>query len=273
MCGDEGFAHLGVDATDQFAVGGVAGFNGDQVSMDRPAEQCEVTDDVEDFVANEFVGITKGFVGENGIFADDDSIFEATAFDETVFDEIFDFFEEAEGAGVGDIAFPRIRSNFKAAKLGEPALFVGAGAGDLENFVGEKGHDGFAHFQFDRGGDGVGFATLFLGDNSGGFDQFAVFASAAVGDGRLVGIELDDGIVDSVAGKGGEDVFDGVDAGVAFGEGSGAVVLDDIFDAGFDFGFALEVDAAEADARIRGRRQKGHGHPVATVKADAGVTG
>ena len=55
---------------------------------------------------------------------------------------------------------------------------------------------------------------------SGGLDQLAVIARAAIGDGRLVGIQFDYRIINSVAGKSREDVFDGVDAGIAFGETS-----------------------------------------------------
>jgi hypothetical protein len=68
-------------------------------------------------------------------------------------------------------------------------------------------------------------------------------------------------------------MLDGMDAGVSFGKGCRAVIFDDVFDAGLDFGFAFEVNAAEADARIGWRGQEGHGDPVAAVEANAGVTG
>jgi hypothetical protein len=241
--------------------------------VDGPAKQSEVADDIEDLVPDEFIGIAQWFVSEDGIFADDDGVFEAAAFNQPVFDEELDLFEKAKRAGMSDVALPGFWGNFEAAKLSEPTFFIGAGAGDFENLVGEKGHDCFAHFQFDWRSDGIWFAAFFLGDDSGRFDQLAIFAGAAVGDRWFVAIQFDDGIVDPVAGEGREDVFDGVDASVAFGERGRAIVFNDIFDASFDFGFSLEIDAAKAEAGIGRGGQKGHRDPVAAVQADAGKTG
>ena len=184
----------------------------------------------------------------------------------------FDFLEEAESARLGQVAFPGFGVELDAVVLGEASLFVGTGAGDLEILVGEDRHDGLAHGELDGGGGGVGLALFLLGDDSGFLDHAAIFAGAAVADGGLIGVQFDDGVVDAVAGEGGEDVLDGMDAGVALGEGGGAVGFGDVFDAGLDLGFAFEVDAAKADAGIGGGGQEGHGDLVAAVQADSGET-
>ena len=104
-------------------------------------------------------------------------------------------------------------------------------------------------------------------------NHLAIFAGAAVGDGRLVGIQFDDGVVDAIAGESRQHVFDRVDSRVALGERRGAVGFDHVLDPRFDLRFAFEVDAAEADAGIGRRRQKSHVDPVAAVQANAGITG
>ena len=50
-------------------------------------------------------------------------------------------------------------------------------------------------------------------------------------------------------------MFDGVNASIALGQGGRAVILNYIFDPSFDFRFAFEISASEADAAI-GRRRK-----------------
>ena len=106
MGGDERFAHLSVDAADKFAIGGVAGFDGDEVTVHRPAKQRQVADNVENLVPNEFVRISQGFVGQDCVLADDDGVFETATFDEAIGYEELDFFEEAERPRVRQITLP-----------------------------------------------------------------------------------------------------------------------------------------------------------------------
>src|SRR5437588_11046826 len=110
------------------------------MSMDGSAKKRQVADDVEYFVTYEFVGVTERFIGENGIFSDDDGVFEAAAFDEAVFYEILDFLKKAERASMGDVALPTFGRDFHAAELSESAFFVGTGAGNFEDFIREQGH-------------------------------------------------------------------------------------------------------------------------------------
>ena len=86
MGGDEWLAHLSVDTADQFAIRGVAGFDGDQMPMHRPAKQGEVAHNVEDLVPHEFVGVAQGFIRQDSVFANNDGVFETASFDEAVFD-------------------------------------------------------------------------------------------------------------------------------------------------------------------------------------------
>jgi hypothetical protein len=64
-----------------------------------------------------------------------------------------------------------------------------------------------------------------------------------------------------------------VDFHVALRDGGGAVGFGNVLDPGLDFGFAVKIDAPEAHAAVRGCGQNSHVNPVATVEADAGITG
>lgn len=131
----------------------------------------------------------------------------------------------------------------------EAAVFADVGNGDAELFVGDDGDEGaIAGFEVDGLADFPDFAwdALFL--KAGFFDELDVGAGGSIADGGLVGVHFDEGIVHSEADEGGEDVFDGVDADGAFGEGGGAFDGLDFGDAGIDEGFVGEIDAAEFEA-------------------------
>jgi hypothetical protein len=112
-----------------------------------------------------------------------------------------------------------------------------------------------------------------LGDDAGLLDvAHVVVAAAAVGLGRFVGIDVDDAVVHAEAVEGGQDVLDGVDADAVAGEGGvaqGHVDMWRVLDPGGELHGRRLVDAAEANARIGGRRMEAHGDRVARVQADA----
>ncbi len=72
--------------------------------------------------------------------------------------------------------------------------------------------------------------------------------------------------------SGGQHMLDGVDPGVALGQGRGPVGFGDVFNPGLNLRSAFQVHPPEPDACIRRGRQKRHRHPVAAVQADARET-
>ena len=106
----------------------------------------------------------------------------------------------------------------------------------------------------------------------GGFNHADIFARAAVGDGRFVGVQFDDGVIDAASGEGRQDVLDGVDFGVASCQRGGAVGGADVIHSGFDLRFAFQIRAPEADARTGGGREKSHIDTNAGMKSNAGET-
>lgn len=89
----------------------------------------------------------------------------------------------------------------------------------------------------------------------------------AVEDGGLGGIEFDDTVIDTAAGQGGEDVFDGMEAGVADGNiGRAHQLIIDEFDTGLDFGFTVEVGASKSDTGVRWSGFEGEVHHLPGVQ-------
>src|SRR5207245_94541 len=83
---------------------------------------------------------------------------------------------------------------------------------------------------------------------------------------RFVGVEFDDDVVDAVAGEGRQHVLDGVDPDVAFGKSRRAGGVADVFDARFDLGPAVQIQAAETNPGVRRRGQETHADPVPAVQ-------
>jgi hypothetical protein len=136
----------------------------------------------------------------------------------------------------------------------------------------ENGHHRIARFDFERRRNGQRFAAFRLRDDARAADQFYVFAGTAIGDGRFIGIDLDNGIVHAQAGEGGKDMLDGLNFDVAPGERGRTIRFRNVFDARFNFRFVIKIDAAEADAGIGRGREERHVHPVAAMQADARIT-
>src|ERR1035441_32736 len=196
---------------------------------------------------------------------------QAAAFDQAIVDQELDFLVKAKRARVREIALPGRGRQFDAVELGKPALLIGARAGDLERLRREQRHHRLTHLQLDRRRYRVRFLTLVLGHDPRALDHLAILARAAVRNGRLIGIQLHDGVVDAVAGKRRQHVLHRVDARVPFGQRRRAIVLDYVLRARLDLRLALQVHPAEPDARVGRRREKGHGHPVAAVQANPGI--
>ena len=250
----------------------MAGLDRNQVPAQRPAQQRQVAHDVEHLVPDEFLRVAQRLGGQHRVVANHHGVLQAAALDQAVLDQVLDLLVEAERAGVRQVALPGRGRQLEAVELGEAALLVRAGAGDLERLIREQRHHRLAHLQFDRRRDRVRLAAFVLGHDARALDHLAILARAAVRDGRLVGVQLHDGVVNAVAGKGRQHVLHRVDARVAFGQGGRAVVLDDVLRARLDFRLALQVNPAETDAGVGRRREESHGHPVAAVQADPGIT-
>ena len=100
-----------------------------------------------------------------------------------------------------------------------------------------------------------------------GQERFHIGARAAVQDGDLAVVQLNQGVVDAEAGEGRHDVLDGDRLGPVPGNGGAAGGVGDIFGEGFDDRAAGEVRPAEPDAMTRRGRRNGHVGISPCVKA------
>ena len=265
--------HFGVflgNGHGELGVGSVAGAHGDDMAEQRASDQGEVADDIEDLVTDEFVRKTERLFAQHGVVADDNGIFEAAAADEAFLHERLDVFVVDEGAGGGDVVFVNLRGDFEAEVLRVVAVRTSLGAGDAELGVGQDDQNGAV-----LGLDGDGFADLavaargILFDDTGFFDQRDVGGAAAVADGWLVGVHLDERVVNPEAGEGGENVFDGVDLDVAFNQGGGALDGADVGGESVDGRPVFEVGATELEPVIDGGWVDGEGDLFAGMERNA----
>ncbi len=79
----------------------VAGFAGFDAAQERKADEGEVADEVEGFMAAEFIGIAERAV-HDAVFGEDDGVIERAATDQAHGAERLDIGFEAEGTGTGE---------------------------------------------------------------------------------------------------------------------------------------------------------------------------
>src|SRR5262249_45373732 len=158
----------------------------------RAFHQRQVTDDIENLVTDKFVSVAQRLRRENRVVADDDSVFQAAAFDQSALDQEFDLFKKAKCAGVRNIAVPGFRIDLDRKKLGKASVLIRARASDLELLIWENRNNRFTQFKFDWFFYRVDFAAFTLRLNPGRANHLHIFAGTAVGDRRLVRIEFHD---------------------------------------------------------------------------------
>lgn len=250
--GVERFLPLLVNGGGKFGVERMAGANGDDVGLDGDADQGDVSDDIEDFVANEFVLKSKGFLGDDFVSLDDDGGVEGAALDEALFEQFLNIFVNGESACRSDLRLIDLGVDVDGHVLGVNPSIIGGGAGDPQAVVGEGDDGAIAVGDGDGGLDCEIGAFLFLVDRFGLVDQVDERAGGAVHNWRLGGVHFDDGVVHTHSAEGGEHVLDGVELDVLRGDRGVTHQVGGHGNERAHFGFAVEIDAAEDDAGVLG---------------------
>ncbi len=96
--GDNRLAHLGGDEPGEFAIGRVAGLDGDEMPLDGPAQQRQIAHNIQHLVPHEFLRVPQRLGGQHRVIANHHGVLQAAAADQAVLDEIFDFLVKTEGA-------------------------------------------------------------------------------------------------------------------------------------------------------------------------------
>src|SRR2546430_15374173 len=66
----------------------------------------------------------------------------------------------------------------------------------------------------------------------------------------FVGVQLDDGVIDAVARKGGEHMLYRMNLDVALGQSGGAIGLGNVLNLRLNLRFSFKIDTSEADPRV-----------------------
>ena len=124
------------------AVQVVTGPQGDHPGPERPAEKIEVTQEVENLVADKLVGEPKPSAGGNGCFSHHHGVFKASSFRKPPVEKGLHFRRQGEGAGRSEKGPEASLGKAEVKRLGPYGRpFVG---NDLRKgqFTGRKGDKG-----------------------------------------------------------------------------------------------------------------------------------
>src|SRR5882724_1683047 len=109
----------------QVGVDSMTGFYCYHVASNTPPDQCKISDNIENFVAHEFVCETQWLLAQNRLAADHNRVFEAAALDQIFFHERLNIFVENKGSRRGDLALENCRRDFRRQILREPIIWPG----------------------------------------------------------------------------------------------------------------------------------------------------
>src|SRR5271170_319574 len=253
---------------DELGVQGVAGLVGDEAPLKRAAYQRQIADQIERFVANEFVGKAQRAV-QDGIVVHDDGIGERAAANQAHFLEGHKLLDESEGAGGGEFAAERLA-------IDGHLDFLRAGAGMVviheavhAKFVGRVDADAaVAVGEFERLDDVDIAALAAQTPGSGARQHFDKWPGRTVEDGKFEGVQLHVDVVYAAAVQRRQEVLGGRDQHALFHQAGGVADAGDVGDIRFDFE-VVEVHATKNYAGVRRRRDQAQTALDRRVEADA----
>ncbi len=196
----------------QLGVRAVAGFHRDDMAADRRTKQRKVADDVENLVARKLVLESQRVFAQHRFVADHNGALETAALDQVLLHERFHVLVINKCPGGGDFLRVNLRRDFDGEELREPSVRPDLSAGNAEFVVGNDGHEGPGFcLEMKRLMHLVNGARRGLGDDARLPDQLDEGLGAAVADGRLVGVHLDDDVIDLESGQRRQDMLDGME--------------------------------------------------------------
>jgi len=195
---------VGEETAYKLGVERVAGFASFDATEEGEADEGEVADEIESFVAAEFVGIAEGAV-HHAVFGEDDGVIERAAADEAHGAERLDIGFEAEGAGAGENLAERVgideEFDLLLADEGMRKVDVTTDA----KFVGGIDADAATVFDdFDRLEDAEVAAFAAKAAEAGLIQELEKRLGGTVEDGDFNVVEVDEDVVDAVGIGGGE---------------------------------------------------------------------
>ena len=239
---------------DERGVHGMAGAFGDDAAEDAVAGEREIADEVEHLVANEFVGKAQASV-LHAVAAEDDSVFRRGAADESHVAQHALVFAEAEGARGGDLRAVGIGREIDREILAMDGRGEVDLVGDAVAVAGIDADELVVLTNFDLAQDAEVFAAAPLDLDANALEGFDIRKRAAVENGELEVVELDDDVVDADADAGGEQMLGGGDENALAHQAGGVGDLGDVAADGLDLE-VVEIGAAKDDPGTGGSREK-----------------
>ena len=195
---------VGEETAYKLGVERVAGFASFDAAEEGKADEGEVADEIESFVAAEFVGIAEGAV-HHAVFGEDDGVIERAAADQAHGAERLDIGFEAEGAGPGKNLAERVgideEFDLLLADEGMRKVDVTTDA----KFVGGIDADAATVFDdFDRFEDAEVAAFAAKAAEAGLVQELEKRLGGTVEDRDFNVVEVDEDVVDAVGIGGGE---------------------------------------------------------------------
>jgi hypothetical protein len=255
---------VGEEAADELGMQGVAGFAGFNAPEEWKADEGEVADEIEGFVAAEFIGIAERAV-HDAVLCEDDGVIEGAAADEAHGAEGLDIGFEAKGAGAGENLAERIGIDEKFDLL-LADLWVGKidVAADPEFVGGMDGNAAAIFDDFDGLEDAEVASLATKAAEAGLIEELEKGFGGTIEDGDFDIVDIDENVVDAIGIGGGEEVLGGGKKDALLHEAGGVADASNVVAVGFN-GEVVEVNAAKNDAGVRRRRLK------TKLRVDAGV--
>jgi len=262
--GDFPGGRVGEKTADELGVKGVAGFEGFDAAEEWKANEGEVADEVEGFVAAELIGIAEGAV-HDAVFGEDDGVIEGAATDQAHGPERLDIGFEAEGAGARENLAEgfAIYEQFDLLLADERMRKINVAADS--KFVG--GIDGNAAAVFDDFDRLENFKVAALSTEAaeaGLIKELEEGLGGTVENGDFDVVEVNKDVVYAVGIGGGEKVLGGGEQDALLHKAGGIADASDVVAMGFD-GEVVKIDAAENDPGVRRSGEE------TKVRVDTGV--
>ena len=176
-------------------------------------------------------------------------------------------------AGWGNILFVKLGRDFCGKKLRESPFGTGLRAGNAELRIRKNNEHRAVDFNRERFGD-LDITTIrILSDDACLLDECDVGRGTTITDRRLIGIHLNEGIIDSHARESGKNMLDGVYLHRPLNQRGGPLDGLHVTSCGVYHRFIRKVDSLEFVTMTNGCWQDGEGHIFAGVKGAARKAG
>ena len=233
----------------------MACFAGLDAGEEGEADEGQVADEVESFVAAEFVGIAEGAI-HDAVFGEDDGVVEGAAPDQPHGAKGLDIGFETEGAGTGenltkgfgiDEHFDLLLADKRVGKIDVAADAELAGGIDADAATVLDDFNRFENFKV------AAFAAEAA--KAGLIEELEKRLGGTVENGNFNVVEVDEDVVDAIRVGGGEKMLGSGEQDALLHKAGGVADASDVVAVGFD-GEIVEIDAAEDDAGVWGSWEK-----------------